>query len=52
VKKAPGFKNKLFYLIMPPGWSHNGDNKTAKKIRTDYLQKQKPNSHKSLVNGH
>jgi hypothetical protein len=37
VKKAPGIRNKLLYLIMPPGWSHMGDNKTAKKIRTDFL---------------
>lgn len=25
VYHAPGLKNKLLYLIMPPGWSHTGD---------------------------
>ena len=22
VIKAPGIKNKLLYIVMPPGWSH------------------------------
>ena len=26
---APGWKNKLLYIVMPPGWSHTGDHKTA-----------------------
>lgn len=38
VYKAPGLKNKLLYLIMPPGWCHTGDHKTAKIIRSDYLK--------------
>jgi len=29
LKKAPGVKNKLLYLLMPPGWSHTGDHKTV-----------------------
>ncbi|KYP16303.1 sterol desaturase family protein [Flavihumibacter sp. CACIAM 22H1] len=29
VYRAPGLKNKLLYLVMPPGWSHTGDHKTA-----------------------
>jgi len=33
VKSAPGIKNKLLYLIMPPGWSHTGDHKTAKAVK-------------------
>ena len=33
VAKAPGIKNKVLYLIMPPGWSHTGDHKTARIIR-------------------
>jgi sterol desaturase/sphingolipid hydroxylase (fatty acid hydroxylase superfamily) len=40
VIKAPGLKNKLFYLVMPPGWSHTGDHKTASAIRKSYLQKE------------
>lgn len=37
VRKAPGIKNKLLYIIMPPGWSHIGDHKTAKIARKEYL---------------
>lgn len=29
VADAPGAWNKLRYLLMPPGWSHNGDHKTV-----------------------
>lgn len=38
VKRAPGIRNKLLYFVMPPGWSHTGEHKTAKKIRDEYLQ--------------
>lgn len=43
VRRAPGLKNKLLYLIMPPGWSHTGDHKTSDKVKEAYfrsLQKQ------------
>ena len=30
---APGILNKLKYIVMPPGWSHTGDHKTAAVIR-------------------
>lgn len=30
---APGIKNKFMYLVMPPGWSHTGDHKTAAAIK-------------------
>ena len=33
VYKAPGLKNKLLYIVMPPGWSHTGDHKTAKAVK-------------------
>ena len=39
VYKAPGIKNKLSYLLMPPGWSHTGEHKTARIIRNSYLKK-------------
>lgn len=39
VKKAPGIKNKFLYTIMPPGWSHTGDHKTARLVRNDFLKK-------------
>ena len=38
IRHAPGLKNKLLYLIMPPGWSHTGENKTAKVARKKFLQ--------------
>ena len=37
--KAPGIKNKLLYIIMPPGWSHTGDHKTATAVRKEFLEK-------------
>ena len=40
IRKAPGLKNKLLYLVMQPGWSHTGDHKTAKVMRQQYLQHQ------------
>ncbi|QEC69565.1 sterol desaturase family protein [Panacibacter ginsenosidivorans] len=33
MKNAPGITNKLLYMIMPPGWSHTGDHKTAAVIK-------------------
>lgn len=33
VYQAPGLKNKILYLFMPPGWSHNGDHKTASAMK-------------------
>jgi len=38
VKKAPGIKNKLLYIVMPPGWCHTGDHKTSKRTRAAYLK--------------
>lgn len=39
VAKAPGLKNKLLYIIMPPGWSHTGEHQTSKLVRGAYLKK-------------
>jgi hypothetical protein len=33
VAKAPGIKNKFLYIIMPPGWSHSGDEEVFRAIR-------------------
>ena len=33
LKKAPGLLNKLHYIFMPPGWSHDGTSHTAKALR-------------------
>lgn len=38
VYRAPGLKNKLLYLVMPPGWSHTGDHKTAKMVRNEFIR--------------
>lgn len=40
VIKAPGIKNKLLYIVMPPGWSHTGNHKTARIAREEYLKQQ------------
>ena len=37
--KAPGIKNKFLYIVMPPGWSHTGDHKTARLIRNEFRKK-------------
>ena len=37
---APGIKNKLLYMVMPPGWSHTGEHKTAKHLRDAFIQNQ------------
>jgi sterol desaturase/sphingolipid hydroxylase (fatty acid hydroxylase superfamily) len=36
-KKIP-FSTKLKYLIMPPGWSHDGSSKTANELRRELKQ--------------
>ncbi len=36
--KAPGIKNKFLYMIMPPGWSHTGDHKTASVVKKEYFE--------------
>jgi len=39
VWQAPGLVNKLLYMVMPPGWSHTGDHKTATILRQSYIQR-------------
>lgn len=38
IRRAPGIKNKLLYIFMPPGWSHTGNHKTAGKVRKEYIE--------------
>jgi hypothetical protein len=38
IKNAPGIKNKFLYLVMPPGWSHTGEHKTAHMVRKEFLE--------------
>jgi hypothetical protein len=37
---APGMRNKLLYLVMPPGWSHDGNHHTAKVAKAELLMQQ------------
>lgn len=37
---APGVKNKLLYPLMPPGWSHDGNHKTAEVSKRALLAQQ------------
>lgn len=36
LKKTDSLKNKFKYLIMPPGWSHDGSKQTAKEMQAKY----------------
>jgi sterol desaturase/sphingolipid hydroxylase (fatty acid hydroxylase superfamily) len=40
VKAAPTWKDKLLYVVMPPGWHHSGQYKLAADVRNEYLNKQ------------
>jgi len=40
VWRAPGIKNKFLYIVMPPGWSHTGEHKTASVVKNEYLKQQ------------
>tara|TARA_R110000782_G_scaffold25172_5_gene65680 strand:+ start:191 stop:1180 length:990 start_codon:yes stop_codon:yes gene_type:complete len=42
IAQAPGLKNKIFYVFMPPGWNHTGEHKTSKIVRTTYLERKLP----------
>jgi hypothetical protein len=41
VAKAPGIKNKLLYIVMPPGWDHTGNHKMASVVRRKYFEEEK-----------
>ncbi|MDN3548242.1 sterol desaturase family protein [Mucilaginibacter aquaedulcis] len=36
VKNAPGIKNKIRYMLNPPGWSHDGSSQTARILQREY----------------
>lgn len=40
VYRAPGLKNKLLYIVKPPGWDHAGAHQTAKIVRSNYLKSE------------
>lgn len=39
LKKKTSFSNKLKYIFMPPGWSHDGSSKTASELRRELSTK-------------
>lgn len=41
VMMAPGLKNKILYVFMPPGWSHTGEHRTAFLMRQEFIQRNK-----------
>jgi len=41
IRSTKSIINKLNYLFMPPGWSHNGNNIMAKQLREEALLKIK-----------
>lgn len=46
VVSAPGFLNKVKYIVMPPGWHHEGKHQTAKLVRSNYFKTIASNSKK------
>lgn len=38
VYRAPGIINKIKYILMPPGWNHLGNHKTAKSMKKALAQ--------------
>lgn len=43
LKRAPTWTAKLSYLLMPPGWSHDGSTQTSKELRDRlYAENKKP----------
>jgi sterol desaturase/sphingolipid hydroxylase (fatty acid hydroxylase superfamily) len=38
IKQAPTFSDKLKYVFYPPGWSHTGEDQTAKTLRKHYYE--------------
>lgn len=38
LRKKTSFINRLRYMFMPPGWSHDGSSKTASQLRKDSLK--------------
>jgi sterol desaturase/sphingolipid hydroxylase (fatty acid hydroxylase superfamily) len=39
LKRAPTFKEKIMYIFMPPGWSHDGEDQRATTLRNKLLKK-------------
>ncbi|MEO6540112.1 MAG: sterol desaturase family protein [Ferruginibacter sp.] len=47
IRKKTSLSNKLKYIFMPPGWSHDGSTKTARQMRMerkDQIRQPQPDS--------
>jgi sterol desaturase/sphingolipid hydroxylase (fatty acid hydroxylase superfamily) len=44
LQKKTSFINKIKYMLMPPGWSHDGSTKTAKEMRAALKEKPDQNA--------
>jgi sterol desaturase/sphingolipid hydroxylase (fatty acid hydroxylase superfamily) len=36
IRRTRSYKDKIKYLIKPPGWSHDGSNKTSKELQREW----------------
>ena len=45
VWNAPGLRNKLKYIVMPPGWHHSGDHKTSTTLKRKARGSWDPGQH-------
>jgi len=41
IKHTSSLKNKLLYVFMPPGWSPDGEDLTAKTLRNNFIKELK-----------
>ena len=41
LKRPVGLLNKIKYIFMPPGWSHDGSTKTSKQLRAELEKEEK-----------
>lgn len=41
LKRPISFKNKLKYVFMPPGWSHDGSTKTSMELQEEYWKSKR-----------
>jgi sterol desaturase/sphingolipid hydroxylase (fatty acid hydroxylase superfamily) len=45
--KPVSLKNKLKYIFMPPGWSHDGSSKTSKELQEEYWRERQTSTKNS-----
>ncbi len=40
LRKAPGFWDKIKYILYPPGWSHDGSSKVARELQKELRESE------------